>query len=408
MNKKELTPQQIQQRKKLFIYPVFFIVFVICMYFIFVPFSPKETFEDVNGFNAEIPSAQVDEMPDKISAFEKTQDGEMKTLDDYAFLLTKEKETTEKKVVEDTLLNKQPESQIIASISAYQDVNREMKSFYQPTTARENKEKEDLKREIEKLQQQLQVTPKQTDTQYDMMERSFQLAAKYLNPTQSQQPLPAAVKNNQSRNSNIVFVEPEQENIVTRLGEKSDSAFIKGYAKNRNLGFNTVSTNKYVRRNTIRACINTDQLLLFGESTGAQKVQIRLLENIRVGDINIPRNTIVMGIAKLSSERVDISINSLEYLGNILSVSLIIYDIDGLKGLYCPGSVERNTVKDIAGNTVGNAGTSITFGGNAGQQLITDVSRNVIQGATQYLGKKVRMTKVTLKSGYEVLITNSK
>ena len=245
MNKKELTPQQIQQRKKLFIYPVFFIVFVICMYFIFVPFSPKETFEDVNGFNAEIPSAQVDEMPDKISAFEKTQVGEMKTLDDYAFLLTKEKETTEKKVVEDTLLNKQPESQIIASISAYQDVNREMKSFYQPTTARENKEKEDLKREIEKLQQQLQVTPKQTDTQYDMMERSFQLAAKYLNPTQSQQPLPAAVKNNQSRNSNIVFVEPEQENIVTRLGEKSDSAFIKGYAKNRNLGFNTVSTNKY-------------------------------------------------------------------------------------------------------------------------------------------------------------------
>ena len=408
MNKKELTPQQIQQRKKLFIYPVFFIVFIICMYFIFVPFSPKETFEDVNGFNAEIPSAQVDEMPDKISAFEKTQDGEMKTLDDYAFLLTKEKETTEKKVVEDTLLNKQPESQIIASISAYQDVNREMKSFYQPTTVRENKEKEDLKREIEKLQQQLQATPKQTDTQYDMMERSFQLAAKYLNPTQSQQPLPAAVKNNQSRNFNIVFVEPEQENIVTRLGEKSDSAFIKGYAKNQNLGFNTVSTNKYVRRNTIRACINTDQLLLFGESTGAQKVQIRLLENIRVGDINIPRNTIVMGIAKLSSERVDISINSLEYLGNILSVSLIIYDIDGLKGLYCPVSVERNTVKDIAGNTVGNAGTSITFGGNAGQQLITDVSRNVIQGATQYLGKKVRMTKVTLKSGYEVLITNSK
>ena len=70
--------------------------------------------------------------------------------------------------------------------------------------------------------------------------------------------------------------------------------------------------------------------------------------------------------------------------------------------------MERNTVKNIAGNTVGNAGTSIPFGGNAGQQLITDVSRNVIQGATQYLGKKVRMTKVTLKSGYEVLITNSK
>lgn len=409
MNKKELTPQQIQQRKKLFIYPVFFIVFAICMYFIFVPFSPKETFEDVNGFNAEIPSAQVDEMPDKISAFEKKQDGKVKALEDYAFLLSGEKETTEKKVVEDTLLNKQPESQIIASISAYQDVNREMKSFYQPPTARSDKEKDDLKREIEKLQQQLQAAPKQTDTQYDMMERSFQLAAKYLNPTQSQQPLLAAVKNNQSRNSNIVFVEPEQENIVTRLGEPSDSAFIKSFmVAKRNLGFNTIGADKYVRRNTIRACINTDQLLLFGESTGAQKVQIRLLENIRVGDINIPRNTIVMGIAKLSSERVDISINSVEYLGNILFVSLIIYDIDGLKGLYCPGSVERNTVKDIAGNTVGNAGTSVTFGGNAGQQLITDVSRNVIQGATQYLGKKVRMTKVTLKSGYEVLITNSK
>ena len=148
--------------------------------------------------------------------------------------------------------------------------------------------------------------------------------------------------------------------------------------------------------------------MLFGENTGSQKVQLRLLENIRVGNLVIPRNSLVTGIAKLSSERLEITINTIEYLGNIIPVSLNVRDTDGLSGLNCPGSVERNTAKDIGGNIGGSVGTSINLGSNAGEQVVADVSRSVIQGVTNYIGKKIKMVKVSLKANYNVLIANTK
>ncbi len=397
MNKKELTPQQIQQRKKLFIYPVFFIVFVICMYFIFVPFSPKETFEDVNGFNAEIPSAQVDEMPDKISAFEKTQDGEMKTLDDYAFLLTKEKETTEKKVVEDTLLNKQPESQIIASISAYQDVNREMKSFYQPTTVRENKEKEDLKRQIKELQEQIhkQAT---TETQYEMMEKSYKLASKYLNgQTTNVTPPLSAKTTNEKKKQDIIPVRGVSDGVVSRLG-----------ATTTNNNFYSLSDKKNLNQGIIKACVFSDQVLFFGENTGVQKILLRLLEAVQVGEIIIPRNTLLTGVAKLGNERLTVTVDNLIHDNKIINVSLKVYDMDGLEGINTPGSQELKSTKETVSTLTGNMETSINLNGSAGQQLATDLARGVIQNATSYFGKKLKTVKVTLAGNYMIYLTNSK
>ena len=397
MNKKELTPQQIQQRKKLFIYPVFFIVFVICMYFIFVPFSPKETFEDVNGFNAEIPSAQVDEMPDKISAFEKTQDGEMKTLDDYAFLLTKEKETTEKKVVEDTLLNKQPESQIIASISAYQDVNREMKSFYQPTTVRENKEKEDLKRQIKELQEQIhkQAT---TETQYEMMEKSYKLASKYLNgQTTNVTPPLSAKTTNEKKKQDIIPVRGVSDGVVSRLG-----------ATTTNNNFYSLSDKKNLNQGIIKACVFSDQVLFFGENTGVQKILLRLLEAVQVGEIIIPRNTLLTGVAKLGNERLTVTVDNLIHDNKIINVSLKVYDMDGLEGINTPGSQELKSTKETVSTLTGNMETSINLNGSAGQQLATDLARGVIQIATSYFGKKLKTVKVTLAGNYMIYLTNSK
>ena len=241
-----------------------------------------------------------------------------------------------------------------------------------------------------------------------MMEESYKLAAKYLNPVSVQQTASTPVPNNQVAKDNVVFVEPERENVISMLGEMSDSAFIESLKVKRNLGFNTVGTNKVIQRNTIRACLNSDQVLLFGENTGSQKVQLRLLENIRVGNLVIPRNSLVTGIAKLSAERLAIVINTIEYLGNIVPVSLNVHDTDGLEGLNCPGSVERSTAKDIGGNIGGSVGTSINLGNNAGEQVVADISRNVIQGVTNYLGKKLKMVKVTLKSNYQVLIVNMK
>ena len=45
-------------------------------------------------------------------------------------------------------------------------------------------------------------------------------------------------------------------------------------------------------------------------------------------------------------------------------------------------------------------GSSITITDDAGSQLLSDLGRSAIQGVSQYVSKKMRSVKVTLKAGY--------
>lgn len=404
---KTLTAQQQQQRKKLFVYPIFFFVFAIIMYMIFSPSSRVATDDEVKGFNVEIPVAKEKEIyANKQIAFEvdmirSKQEEKLRNLGELDLLLPLDRNEDQKvprenkKYVQGTPLD------------SYSEMQKQISSLYTSTPPKNDREKEKLRQQVEELQEQLKATATQPD-QYEMMEESYKLAAKYLNLVSVQQTASTPVPNNQVVKDNVVFVEPERENVISMLGEMSDSAFIQSLGGKRNLGFNTVGTNKVIQRNTIRACINANQVLLFGENSGAQTVQLRLLENVRIVDIIIPRNTLITGTAKLSAERIEIVVNSIKYMGNIIPVSLKICDTDGLMGLNCPGSLERANAKDLGGNLTGNIGTSINLGSNAGEQVVADVSRSVIQGVTNYIGKKIKMVKVSLKGNYNILIVNSK
>ena len=411
---KTLTAQQLQRRKKLFVYPIFFFVFAIIMYMIFSPSSRVTADEEVKGFNVEIPGAKEKEIyKNKQVAFEadmikSKQEEKLRNLGELDLLLPLDRNEDQKVPIKIEDENRENKKYVQGTpLDSYSEMQKQISSLYTSTPPKNDREKEKLRQQVEELQEQLKATATQPD-QYEMIEKSYQLAAKYLNPARVEQTVSTPVPNNQVAKDNVVFVEPERENVISMLGEMSDSAFIQSLGGKRNLGFNTVGTNKVIQRNTIRACINSDQILLFGENTGTQKVQLRLLENIRVGNLVIPRNSLVTGISKLSSERLEITINTIEYLGNIIPVSLNVRDADGLSGLNCPGSVERNTAKDIGGNIGGSVGTSINLGSNAGEQVVADVSRSVIQGVTNYIGKKIKMVKVSLKANYNVLIVNTK
>ena len=62
----------------------------------------------------------------------------------------------------------------------------------------------------------------------------------------------------------------------------------------------------------------------------------------------IPRNTSVVGVAKIQGERLNVLISSLEYHGNIIPVELAVYDTDWdihprLDGAQChQGDCRRN------------------------------------------------------------------
>lgn len=408
---KQLTPKQRLQRQKLIVYPIFAVIFIFVMYFIFVPSATKkDNIEEVNGYNVNIPVSKGDNITnDKKAAYEaediRQKQNERKTLEDYAFELTSREE-------ESKSLSLLPEKEnqatgVVTSVTTYKDLTKEMQSFYQPIN-KEDREKENLQRQIEQLQQQLQGIQTQPNQQ-ELMEESYKLAAKYLNVQAAETAIPTSPVTlvNEENKRDVNPVCGVSDGVVSRLGAANLNRVVSQLGNtNPNSRFYSLSSVEKSTCTLIKACVYSDLVLFFGENTGVQKVSLRLLEAMQVGSIIIPRNTLLTGIARLRDKRLTVTVDNLIYDNKIISISLKVFDMDGLEGINVPGSQELNSTKETASALTGNLGTSINLNGSAGQQLASDLARGVIQNAASYLGKKIKTVKITLTGNYMVYLTN--
>ena len=407
--KRELTPQQVQQRRKMIVFPLMFLAFAGCMYLIFAPSGKEDVnVESVGGFNADIPLPAEDGIiADKQKAYEQAmisrrQQEKIQSLQDFGFTGNDEAEEPQAEI--DLMPEEDPKPQRgggASSAYAYRDINRQLSTFYE--TPPVDEEKEDLKRQVaeltDRLQQQQNATPT-VDDQMALLEKSYELAAKYMNGGQgqiAQVPVTGGI----DRKPDAVAVQAVRETTVSGLQQPmSDADFIRAYSQPRNYGFNTaVGTDYAMGRNTIAACIHQDQTL-----TDGQAVKLRLLEPMQAGNIIVPKNTLVAGTAKVQGERLDILVSSIEYAGNIIPVELAVFDTDGQKGLSVPSSMEQEAFNEAMANIGSGLGTSISFAQSAGQQVAMDVTRGLLQGTSGYLAKKFRTVKVKLKAGYKVML----
>ena len=189
--------------------------------------------------------------------------------------------------------------------------------------------------------------------------------------------------------------------VVSSLPQPvSDSIQLTGMAQPER--FHTPIGNKEERnvRNTIRACIHGDQTVISG-----QGVRMRLLEPMRVGKHILPKNSLLTGEGRIQGERLHVNILQVEYGGIIIPVELAVYDNDGQGGIFIPGSMEANAVREVAANLGQNLGTSISITNqSAGDQLLSELGRGAIQGVSQYITKKLREEKVHLKSGHTLML----
>ena len=326
--KKELTPQQIQQRKKMLVYPLMGLVFLGFMYLIFAPSDKDEAkVESVGGFNADIPQPKGDGIiGDKKTAYEQEQmenkqADKMRSLQDFAFSLGEE--NGEDLTLIDDAPAEKPKTNVIdfgagapnnsrssiqSSAAAYRDMNRQLGSFYE--TPKEDKEKEELKRQVEELTARLDAKESgagSMDEQVALMEKSYELAAKYMNgqnaPLQTEQIAQVTPFAPVHGKGNAAPVKAVSDRTVSGLQQPMNNAeFIAEYSKPRNYGFNTAVGSGYsMGKNTIRACIHNDQTLMDG-----QTVKLRLLEPLQAGNVIVPKNSLVSGSAKVQGERLDI------------------------------------------------------------------------------------------------------
>jgi len=407
-----LTPAQIQKRKKMLVYPALLLVFAGSIYLIFSPSSDKKEGQSVKGFNAELPKPKEEGIVgDKMKAYQDEQmnqkkEEKMRTLQDFA--TTTGMQTSLPVTAANGQTNKESSS-VASSTEAYQKMNKQLTSFYQPVkiSREESQDMLALEYRIQELENRLKAGDRKksaTNEQLELMEKSYQMAAKYMGPEKQSQNI---AKVNQEKNTlnelpSGAKVTAFREKVVSGLSQPvSDSTFISQYSKPRNYGFHTAvgSSEASAVKNSFKACVYQTQVI-----TDGQVVKLRLLESFQVGKVLVPENALVSGISKLQGERLDIQVSSLEYRGNIIPVELTVYDMDGLPGLFIPGSMEGDAARETMGNIGSGLGTSISFAQSAGQQIAMDLTRGVMQGASTYLGKKIRQVKIRLKAGHQLYL----
>lgn len=425
-----LTEEQRQKRRKMLVYPLMGLLFLGSMWLIFAP-SEKEKTEAAQGtgFNTEMPlPAESGIIADKRTAYEQARMEEKQKerraqMHDLADLFADKEQDKETASEDFDLLNPEagvqpapsyggggsrPKQTIRSSAAAYEDINRTLGNFYEMPA--DDPEKEELRERIEELEAMMarQAAPEGStlDDQVALLEKSYELAAKYMPAGQggaSQASATGKPERNSSRNGKSVAVPVNQvtTSVVSALTQPMDDAeFIRTHAAERNYGFNTAVGNKgAVEKNTIAACVHGNQTV-----TDGQSVRLRLLEATDVGGVRIPRNTLVVGAARVQGERLGVEITSLEYRGSIIPVELSVFDSDGQEGIFIPNSLEVSAVKEIAANMGSSLGSSINISTDAGAQLASDLGKGVIQGTSQYIAQKMRTVKVHLKAGYKVML----
>ena len=424
--RKPLTEAQRLKRQKMIVLPAMVLVFIGAMWLIFAPSSGKEQEPGTSGYNIEMPDADKENrriIGDKAKAYEQgameeRQADRSRAMQQLGDMF--DSEVTETDGGSDfDLANpggtqeavKPAPKTIQSSAAAYRDLNATLGNFYeQPKN--DNAEMDELLERIASLESELESEKGKAsamDDQVALMEKSYELAAKYMGgqnggqPSAEQRAEPTTVQ--KGKKNKAMPIRQVEHQVVSSLSQPmSNAEFVAALSQERNRGFNTaVGTAEVLDRNTIPACVHGAQSV-----TDGQTVRLRLLEPMAVAGRTIPRGAVVVGTGKIQGERLDIEITSLEYDGTIIPVELAVYDTDGQPGIFIPNSMEMNAVREVAANMGGSLGSSINISTNAGAQLASDLGKGLIQGTSQYIAKKMRTVKVHLKAGYRVMLYQEK
>ncbi len=164
-------------------------------------------------------------------------------------------------------------------------------------------------------------------------------------------------------------------------------------------GFYSYSDDKElqpVEDNAIEATIAANQVLVNGSV-----VKFRTCTDIFVNGKKVPANTLISGIAALEGERLTIEINSIRSGKSLYGIKLEVYDMDGLPGIYIPGTINRDVAKESLNNSLSLADMTLLDPSFKAQATATGI------GALKSLiSKKAKLVRVQVKAGYKVLLKN--
>ncbi len=131
-----------------------------------------------------------------------------------------------------------------------------------------------------------------------------------------------------------------------------------------------------------------------------QTIKLRLLQNVFIDKVAIPKGEFIYGKCTISNNRVNVLIQSVTYNSRVYPVQLKVYDqTDGMEGINIQGDITEQVSKEGMDKMIQqmqiNAMTS-----SIGVQAAT----SGIETAKNLLSKKVRKVTVTLKSDHVLIL----
>lgn len=377
------TPAERQKMMKyLVVFPAAILSGVVILWLLYSSLNGDDE-KTGDAFNTEIPAGESEGIGTKVQEYEAADASKKK---ENRQIVVTELDSLSAPPSPDTEVP--PPSAIEQSAQQYNEVMANINDFYVPDYSQNSAEVAALQEKIAELEKQNAMAQQQMQpNELELMEHSYQLAAKYMGNGKDDESLQPDSEDDKGKRK-VQPVAQVRRNVVSSLGGSSDRAFTT-----------SVGGKATTRKNTIAAVVAGDQSLINGQS-----VKLRLTEPMWVGNSLIPRNTMIVGLARLQGERLEVEISSIESNGSVYEVDLQVFDSDGQEGINIPNSMESDALHEIGANMGSTMGSSINLTTNTGAQIASDVGRGLINGVSQYLTKKLRTVKVHLKAGYRVML----
>ena len=171
--------------------------------------------------------------------------------------------------------------------------------------------------------------------------------------------------------------------------EKGPDTLVKGF-------YSYSDPKELEEQNAVEAIIAANQTIVNGAV-----VKFRTVSDIYINGKLIPKDNLISGIASLDGERLVVEINSIRCGKNLFNVKLEVYDMDGLPGIYIPGTINRDVAKESLNNSLSLADMTTLDPSFKAQATATGI------GAVKSLiSKKTKLVRVQVKAGYKVLLKN--
>ena len=150
--------------------------------------------------------------------------------------------------------------------------------------------------------------------------------------------------------------------------------------------------------NSIRAVVHGTHKNLIANST----VKLRLLDPLVIDGVTVPRNSFVYGKVSFSEARAMIKIDNVNYEDNVLPFKGEIYDSDGSRGIYVPDNAINDATKEAGQGAVDETPNIPTHG--SAVLAVTNIANKGANAVKNAVSKGVGKTKCTISDNYRVLI----